>query len=324
MNIKYSKILEQKIEEIHKTIYKNVQKQNKSILDNYVKKFNDLEKNREKENIKLSKIIIKNNRNQKQNKKGNQIDIPNKSICMTVHKEIKCNKCNKKPIVGFRYKCTICDNYNLCEQCEENTDHIHDFIKINEEEKEEEKILSEKINDIIISDNNNENKINISDEIIKNKDEEKYSFKILSKDEEFFISNNSNYEKVSIILKNDGNLDWPEFETKLICDTNNSLLGFNDIVLPPLKIGHHDTIYIELNIPSEIPLDSYIVCINFNIKGKNYGEQIKIKVNIVTEVDAFRKCYGLEKESFSDQQILDALTQYRQWDAAFNLLIKVE
>ena len=134
MSIKYSKILEQKIEEMHKTIFENVQKQNQTILDNYVKKFNDLEKEREEENVRLSQIMISNK------SQMNMGDIPNKSICITVHNKIGCNNCKLKPIIGFRYKCSKCRNFNLCEKCEEKNEikefHQHNFIKISEEEKE--------------------------------------------------------------------------------------------------------------------------------------------------------------------------------------------
>ena len=36
------------------------------------------------------------------------------------------------PIVGNRFKCSICDNFDFCEKCENlNKDkHLHPFIKI--------------------------------------------------------------------------------------------------------------------------------------------------------------------------------------------------
>ena len=78
-----------------------------------------------KESIRLlvrSKLkILENNILNEINNKGQPI-----------HKGIKCNQCGINEIKGVRYKCSTCVNYNLCEKCEENTDHNEDhlFIKI--------------------------------------------------------------------------------------------------------------------------------------------------------------------------------------------------
>ena len=34
------------------------------------------------------------------------------------------------PVVGVRYKCSICKDYDFCARCEEATDHEHPFLKI--------------------------------------------------------------------------------------------------------------------------------------------------------------------------------------------------
>ena len=43
-----------------------------------------------------------------------------------------CDGCGMLPLSGWRYKCAICDDYNLCENCEERIGgkHQHPFIKI--------------------------------------------------------------------------------------------------------------------------------------------------------------------------------------------------
>ena len=135
LNQKYSQIIQQKIEEIHKTIYKDVQNQNQQILDNYVKKFENLEKQREEDyNNSMSKIMLSNVQ-----KEGELINI---SAVKTTHHGIACRKCGMDPIIGYRYKCSVCD-YDLCEACEENNyetqEHPHNFIKMRNEEKKQEK-----------------------------------------------------------------------------------------------------------------------------------------------------------------------------------------
>ena len=49
-----------------------------------------------------------------------------------VHRDIRCEGCGLYPFVGYRYMCTICDDYNLCENCEERLAirHNHPFMKV--------------------------------------------------------------------------------------------------------------------------------------------------------------------------------------------------
>ena len=121
------KNLQNKQLQIPNSIYENIQKQIQIILDKYIKKFNDLKEERQFEIDKLSQIRI-SDKSQK-----------NEIICTTVHNNIKCDQCFMNPIIGPRYKCSKCKNYNLCEKCEEKNEntqsHSHYFIKINNEEK---------------------------------------------------------------------------------------------------------------------------------------------------------------------------------------------
>ena len=41
-----------------------------------------------------------------------------------------CDGCGMLPIKGYRFKCTICEDYNLCENCEEKPGHNHPLLKI--------------------------------------------------------------------------------------------------------------------------------------------------------------------------------------------------
>lgn len=49
----------------------------------------------------------------------------------TVHVGVQCDGCQMNPIVGNRYKCTACHNFDLCENCEASGSHPadHEFIK---------------------------------------------------------------------------------------------------------------------------------------------------------------------------------------------------
>ena len=59
---------------------------------------------------------------------------PNKDYCSRgiTHSKIMCDGCGILPITGWRFKCSICDDYNLCENCEERLGrkHDHPLIKL--------------------------------------------------------------------------------------------------------------------------------------------------------------------------------------------------
>ena len=52
-----------------------------------------------------------------------------------IHKGINCNECHNT-IKGIRYKCGICQNYNLCQKCEKKYgfEHNHPLLKIRKPE----------------------------------------------------------------------------------------------------------------------------------------------------------------------------------------------
>jgi len=61
---------------------------------------------------------------------------------------VTCDGCQKKPIVGIRYKCAVCYDFDFCEECEEKIDHPHPFLKIRKPEHAPKSII------IGIEDNN--------------------------------------------------------------------------------------------------------------------------------------------------------------------------
>jgi len=46
------------------------------------------------------------------------------------HFHVTCDQCNMAPIVGVRYKCTVCPNFDLCETCESQGLHPHPLLKV--------------------------------------------------------------------------------------------------------------------------------------------------------------------------------------------------
>ena len=53
---------------------------------------------------------------------------------LVYHYKSQCDKCNARPIVGSRYKCGHCSDYDLCEVCFKTYDSFHNknhvFLKL--------------------------------------------------------------------------------------------------------------------------------------------------------------------------------------------------
>ena len=100
---KFENLQQALINDIYKTISQNEQYE---ILN-----LNNINKND-------SKNIIMSNVNKKENE--------------SIHIGISCSNCKCENIIGPRYKCTVCPNYNLCSKCEEISNHDlnHIFVKI--------------------------------------------------------------------------------------------------------------------------------------------------------------------------------------------------
>lgn len=51
---------------------------------------------------------------------------------IVIHHNIICDYCNSYPIQGIRYKCTVCNDFDLCEECEKTfgESHDHPLLKI--------------------------------------------------------------------------------------------------------------------------------------------------------------------------------------------------
>ena len=47
-----------------------------------------------------------------------------------IHENIICSECKIQPITGIRFKCIQCDNFELCEFCEDIISHPHALLKL--------------------------------------------------------------------------------------------------------------------------------------------------------------------------------------------------
>jgi len=43
---------------------------------------------------------------------------------------VRCDGCGINPIIGTRYQCSVCDDFDYCENCEATKEHVHPFLKL--------------------------------------------------------------------------------------------------------------------------------------------------------------------------------------------------
>ena len=139
--IKESK-LKQKMEEKNKIILQNeikinIQKEKENNIINYEddianKEIIDIiEQNFEKfkedlineSKIQTSQIVMQSKLKSEPNKeKDNDIETPSS---VEIHNGCICNGCGEFPIVGIRYKCVDCKDFDYCQSCYEEKKYIH-------------------------------------------------------------------------------------------------------------------------------------------------------------------------------------------------------
>ena len=171
--------------------------------------------------------------NQKQNEKKKSI----------IHTGYICNQCNQNPIIGIRYKCNDCSNYNLCEECEEknSTTYFHDInhtfsklrrIETIEKDDEQENNLdkinnknnkknSNKENNFNKDSNNNENNDKKNEYLNQKNDLANKTFDKLSSNE-----SNDEFNKVTTITQSNLNSLLANSKDKdFISDLQNNILN---------------------------------------------------------------------------------------------------
>ena len=296
------------------------------LQNDFKRKFEQKDYQIEKKFNEMSEIVMKSGI-------GKNEDI-NLSFCNTVHRGIKCNQCFQNPIKGYRYQCSQCKDYNLCQNCEEKNSvsliHPHDFIKIRKEQKNNNThILGNNYNNDFINnnvendndnkyENKNDNNYNIlEEEDDENQENQKYSFDCSNIMLQLvYIYQGTDECKFQIILKNNGKQPWP-MGAKLIYDRNSNFVG-EDIMLKPQKPGDSYNYSIIVKDFRYKPIGEYKANLLFYVDGERYGEKIMLKViikeknkpnddNYLEEIKTFRDNFGLSEDEFNNEKLLEVL-----------------
>ena len=137
--------------------------------------------------------------------------------------------------------------------------------------------------------------------------------------------------EIPLILKNDGFFDWPP-NSKLVFDKNFPIKG-GDALLNPLKKGEEQKCIVKITGLGKLTEGEYETGVYFNIKGKNCGDMMKMKIIIIKKeiepkikykeaIDHFREEYNLQKDEYSDDDICSILENNSfDFETAFMSLI---
>ena len=178
MEQEYKKKLKDEKDKMDKSFKQKLSEKEKDLENNFLQRYQKKESEMKEKYNKLTNEIKKNMEN------NNSIL---KSSINTVHNGIKCSHCFIEPIVGIRYKCSHCNEYNLCQECEEKNSetgkHPYDFIKIRKEEKN---------NNIAKKNKNEKDNINNNKEVYDDDDDD---YQIFGNEKVNNDNNNNNDNK---------------------------------------------------------------------------------------------------------------------------------
>ena len=202
--------------------------------------------------IEKSKLDLKNKLSEKIENKKEQI-----------HKGIFCNKCGKE-IIGKRFKCVQCFNFNLCQFCE--NDYNHDIRHI---------MVS------IIYPVQNESEL--SSKLDKNLCYKNQNLNYDLEPKIFYFNSENDVQSQEITIKNIGFETWKQSYLKCI-ETHSEIFGddceINFVVNPGDEIKININFFNIIGQLEEGKNEYYSFFQMFNQKNESFGNVTKIKIII--------------------------------------------
>lgn len=181
-----------------------------------------------------------------------------------IHKGFVCDGCKMKPIIGFRFHCIICKDFDFCEKCEEIFSHPHSFIKIR-------KALDENRSSILSSLSQSQSLM------LENTKEYKAQTMNVSNNITAFVK--KTYTN-SISIKNNGTTKWPD-NTELKCISG--LYKDTSEGIPSLNVAEEYKANLVLQAPNNPGIYSCSWKLSYRIKNDICFFGPKIDFNITVE-----------------------------------------
>jgi len=212
-----------------------------------------------------------------------------------IHKNITCDACNIEPIIGNRYKCTECADYDLCEKCESQGIHSHHlFLKISTPEQAPISILTQPENNVFIP------QISTS-EIIRGVrkfgramcrsnlcghaslyKKGKKNMGIIKSDKIVKLAGGPNEILCAQWkIRNESENPWP---SSLFIDLKKGSIEFEKILISDkIESGQKEmTLNVPIKAPNSIGLHKIVLYLH-DEKGDWIGEKLKVHLNVISK-----------------------------------------
>ncbi len=143
-------------------------------------------------------------------------------------------------------------------------------------------------------------------------DNNSYSYSIENRQLHFpFKQFKQTYMQIKIKVTNNGENQWIENKTQLIC-SQDSNLKITDIKLKPLKTNQSQDIAILVDHLDELSEGEYKIILEFVVNKKKFDEPITIILQCEANKDLehiklFRINFELDENDYSDEQLYEAL-----------------
>lgn len=154
---------------------------------------------------------------------------------------VTCDGCGVHPITGFRYKCSVCPDFDFCPACEEHVLHEHPFLKLRNPSEEFNYIQLD-----LSGSNARETLQNFQKFISENKPKMRFIDHVTGGNVNKFLGNEQFFKVWKV--RNTGDQPWPYGCT--LGHEEGKLHG-PDATLPTLPAGAELDVSALISIPSE-------------------------------------------------------------------------
>jgi len=243
-----------------------------------------------------------------------------------VHTTVTCDGCRMKPLIGNRFKCAVCHDFDYCAGCEEKNKevHPHPFILIRKPERAPVSIscVVKESCPIIQKEIPFNHEYKLADAIINNSiivDVNELSSQCLTLNLDIVAFEEAKEILKTLKLRNNGAKPWPK-PVYLACVLESSTITGNSV---PIKLriesGKENNIELKFNNKDLVAGDYVSVWQLQNEKKEFFGEKIVLKVKIEKKVEV-QKPMEI-KPNFIQEERKDVFMQERPQEEIYDSFV---